>query len=59
MIKKSTRCPSGCFNHKNFNYKSIYNETFCGKYNDFILFLRFAFLFREHESNIKLFVKGK
>lgn len=25
----------------------------------FILFLRFAFLFREHESNIKLFVKGK
>ena len=24
-----------------------------------ILFLRFAFLFREHESNIKLIVKGK
>jgi len=25
----------------------------------FVLFLRFAFLFREHESNIKLPVKGK
>lgn len=23
-----------------------------------VLFLRFAFLFRKHESNIKLFVKG-
>ena len=32
---KSTRYPSGCFNHKNFNYKYIYNETFCGKYSDF------------------------
>ena len=25
----------------------------------FVLLLRFAFLFRKHESNIKLFVKGK
>ena len=34
-------------------YLSVANITI------FILFLRFAFLFREHESNIKLFVKGK
>ena len=25
----------------------------------FVLFLRFAFLFREHESNIELLVKSK
>ena len=47
MIKKSTRYPSWCFNHKNFNYKFIYNETFRGKYNDFHLIFGAFLSFQE------------
>lgn len=49
---KSTRYPSGCFNHKNFNYKYIYNETFCGKYSDFrsisLVYLSFQGIRKKH-----------
>lgn len=59
MIKKAPGVPPGASTTKipiinlSIMKLSVANITI------FVLFLRFAFLFREHESNIKLPVKGK
>lgn len=58
MIKKAPGAPPDA-STTNFNYNLSIMKLSVANIAIFVLLLRFAFLFRKHESNIKLFVKGK
>lgn len=59
MIKKAPGVPPGASTTKISIISISIMKLSVANITIFILFLRFAFLFREHESNVKLPVKGK
>ena len=59
MIKKAPGVPPGASTTKNFNYNLSIMKLSVANIAIFVLLLRLTFLFRKHESNIKLLVKGK